>query len=50
VTTLWKTAPETSWIVVPLRDFETKQPKKGNQWDVGVKAHIGVDAASWVPS
>lgn len=28
------------------RDSEIDRPKKGNQWHVSMKAHIGVDADS----
>jgi len=39
-------APSSTKNASGERDPEMKQSKKGNQWFFGMKAHIGVDAAS----
>jgi IS5 family transposase len=39
-------APSSTKNAEGERDPEMKQTKKGNQWYYGMKAHIGVDAAS----
>ena len=39
-------APPSTKNAAKSRDPEMKQTKKGNQWYFGMKAHIGVDAAS----
>jgi len=39
-------APSSTKNLEGERDPEMKQTKKGNQWYFGMKAHIGVDAAS----
>ena len=39
-------APSSTKNASGERDPEMKQSKKGNQWYFGMKAHIGVDAAS----
>ena len=39
-------APSSTKNVEGQRDPEMKQTKKGNNWYFGMKAHIGVDAAS----
>jgi IS5 family transposase len=39
-------APSSTKNAAGERDPEMKQTKKGNQWYYGMKAHIGVDAAS----
>jgi len=39
-------APPSTKNRTKSRDPEMKQTKKGNQWYFGMKAHIGVDAAS----
>jgi IS5 family transposase len=39
-------APSSTKNAEGERDPEMKQTKKGNQWYFGMKAHIGVDAAS----
>ena len=39
-------APASTKNRVQARDPEMPQVKKGNQWSVGMKAHIGVDAAT----
>jgi len=39
-------APSSTEDKSGQRDPETKQGQKGNQWFFGMKAHIGVDAAS----
>ena len=39
-------APPSTTNRTRTRDPEMKQTKKGNQWHFGMKAHIGVDAAS----
>jgi len=39
-------APPSTKNRTRTRDPEMKQTKKGNQWYFGMKAHIGVDAAS----
>lgn len=39
-------APSSTKNLSGERDPEMKQTKKGNQWYFGMKAHIGVDAAS----
>src|SRR5258707_10227977 len=41
-------APPSTKNKSKRRDPEMHQTKKGNQWHVGMKAHIGVDAASGV--
>ena len=40
------TAPSSTKNRTGERDPEMRQTKKGNQWYFGMKAHIGVDAAS----
>ena len=40
------TAPSSTKNRTGARDPEMRQTKKGNQWYFGMKAHIGVDAAS----
>ncbi len=39
-------APASTTNRAQARDPEMHQVKKGNQWSVGMKAHIGVDAAT----
>ena len=39
-------APSSTKNKDGTRDSEMHQPKKGNQWHFGMKAHIGVDADS----
>ena len=39
-------APPSTKNAAKSRDPEMKQTRKGNQWYFGMKAHIGVDAAS----
>ena len=39
-------APSSTKNIEGERDLEMKQTKKGNNWYFGMKAHIGVDAAS----
>ncbi len=41
-------APPSTKNKAKVRDPETHQTKKGNQWRFGMKAHIGVDVASGV--
>jgi hypothetical protein len=41
-------APASTKNKAKARDPEMHQTKKGNQWHFGMKAHIGVDAASGV--
>jgi IS5 family transposase len=41
-------APASTKNKEKARDPEMHQTKKGNQWHFGMKAHIGVDAASGV--
>lgn len=41
-------APSSTKNADKARDPEMHQSKKGNEWRVGMKCHIGVDAeASW---
>ncbi len=39
-------APPSTKNKQKSRDPEMQQAKKGNAWDLGTKAHLGVDAAS----
>ncbi len=39
-------APSSTKSASGTRDLEMSQIRKGNQWDFGMKAHIGVDADS----
>ena len=39
-------APTSTKTKQGVRDPEMHQTKKGNQWDYGMKVHIGVDAES----
>lgn len=41
-------APPSVKNEAKARDADMHQTKKGNQWYFGMKAHIGVDAESWL--